>query len=395
MTKKQPAILSLLGFQIITTNIIGMEQEITLRPAKKFGPGYFIREQMECRNWTQEDLSEVIGITTKHLNKILQDKQPITLDTAKILAEVFESSPQYWLNLDANYRLWLYQERTEKEIEADIKGLIYERMPVKDMLVKGWLQPFSTARELQKQVLQFWGWTKLDFSILDEEFLPCLTRKSEAYNQFNASYAITWYRKAMIEAEKIEVSPYKRGKLEMLYDKISDFTIMDDGINIFIDELSNAGVKFFVLPHLQKTYLDGAAFFCGANPVIVYTGRYKRIDNFWFTIAHEIAHILLHLNDEVSFVLDNLRDGELNDLENEANELASGKLKHPDIAYYLNPFVKYLTTTKVEECAATYHVHPSIIIGKLAFDGNISYANQSLYNDNVLTMIDAKYQING
>ena len=45
-----------------------------LRPARNFGPGYFIREQMEYRNWSQEDLSEVMSITPKHLNKILQDK---------------------------------------------------------------------------------------------------------------------------------------------------------------------------------------------------------------------------------------------------------------------------------------------------------------------------------
>jgi HTH-type transcriptional regulator/antitoxin HigA len=50
--------------------------------------------------------------------------------------------------------------------------------------------------------------------------------------------------------------------------------------------LNNAGVVFFVLPHLQKTYLDGAAFFVDHTPVIVYTGRYKRIDIFWFTVAH-------------------------------------------------------------------------------------------------------------
>ncbi|OFY86019.1 MAG: addiction module antidote protein, HigA family [Bacteroidetes bacterium RIFCSPLOWO2_12_FULL_31_6] len=372
-----------------------MEQVVKLRPARKFGPGYFIKEQMEYRSWTQEDLSEVIGMTIKHVNRILQDKQPITLDTAKILAEVFETSPQYWLNLDANYRLWLSHERTEKEIEADLKGLIYERMPVKDMLTKGWLKPFGSAKELKQQVLQFWNWTKLDFSIIDENYLPYLPRKSEAYNQFNASYAITWYRKATIEATKIKVNAYDKKKLENLYDNIYTYTVIENGINLFIKELANAGVIFFVLPHLQKTYLDGAAFFLDKTPVIVYTGRFKRIDNFWFTVAHEIAHVLLHLNKELTFVLDNLRDGELNGLENEANEWASNKLKHEEILNYLNPYLGYLTTSKVEECAATYNIHPAIIIGKLAHEKTISYANQSLYNDNVLHIINAQYQING
>lgn len=371
-----------------------MEQTVKLKPARKFGPGYFIREQMDYRNWTQEDFSEVIGMTTKHVNKILQDKQPITFDTAKILAEVFETTPQYWLNLDANYRLWLVQGRSKKEIEADLKGLIYERMPVKDMLHKGWLKPFDSANELKKQVLQFWNWEKLDFTILDKNYLPYLTRKSEAYNHFNASYAITWYRKATIEAAKIKVGAYNKAKLESLYENIFTYTLMENGVNVFINELSKAGVVFFVLPHLQKTYLDGAAFMLEETPVIVYTGRYKRIDNFWFTVAHEIAHVLLHLNKDLTFVLDNLRDGELNSLEVEANALASNKLKHEEIMTYLNPYLNYLTSSRVEECASKYNIHPAIIIGKLAHAKSISYANQSLYNDDVLQIIDAKYHVN-
>jgi HTH-type transcriptional regulator/antitoxin HigA len=170
---------------------------------------------------------------------------------------------------------------------------------------------------------------------------------------------------------------------------------MDNGVNVFIEELANVGVIFFVLPHLQKTYLDGAAFFQGKNPVIVYTARFKRIDNFWFTIAHEIAHILLHLNEDNPFVLDNLRYGDLNNLEIEANELASHRLKHPEISEYLNPYLGYLSSSKVEECAATYNVHPAIVIGKLAYDKTISYTNQSLFNENVLDIINPQFQISG
>jgi HTH-type transcriptional regulator / antitoxin HigA len=364
-----------------------------LKAAKKFGPGYFIREQMEMREWIQDDLAEVMGFTVKHLNKILQDKQPLTLDVARILGEVFNTTPEYWVNINTGYRLWLSQEKTDKEVEADIKSIIYERMPVKDMLAKGWLKPFKSAKDLTKQVLLFWGWDKLDFSILDEQYLPCLTRKSEAYNQFNASYAVTWYRKARNEAIHFPHLPYKKQKLEKIFEKLHSYTIDDDGINQLIKELEGAGVIFFVLPHLQKTYLDGAAFFSGKNPVIVFTGRYKRIDNFWFTIAHEIAHVLNHLDDETPFVLDNLKEGDVNKMETEANKLAAEKLKHTQIIQYLEPYMHYLTPSKVEECAAEYEVHPSIIIGKLAYEKKISYSNQSLYNENVLQFIKPQYQV--
>jgi len=95
-----------------------MVQTSKLNAARKFGPGYFIREQMELRDWTQSYLSEVMGITVKHLNIILQDKQPITLDMARILGEVFNTSAQYWINIDTGYRLWSLQEKSKTEWPA-------------------------------------------------------------------------------------------------------------------------------------------------------------------------------------------------------------------------------------------------------------------------------------
>jgi len=370
-----------------------MVQTSKLNAARKFGPGYFIREQMELRDWTQSDLSEVMGITVKHLNKILQDKQPITLDMARILGEVFNTSAQYWINIDTGYRLWSTQEKSTTEIEAEIKASIYERMPIKDMLAKGWLKPFQSAFELQKQVLDFWNWDKLDFSIVDKNYLTFMTRKSEAFNQFNASYAVTWYQKALNESKNFPHSNYKEKKLTKLFESLHSYTVSEDGINQFINDLAEIGVIFFVLPHLQKTYLDGAAFFSESNPVIVYTGRHNRIDNFWFTIAHEIAHVLLHLNSKTPFILDDLKNGDINAMETEANKLAAEKLKHQEVIKYLNQYLGYLTISKVEECADVYQVHPAIIIGKLAFEKKISYSNQSLFNENVLERIDKRYQV--
>lgn len=362
-----------------------------LRPARKFGPGYFIREQMEYRNWTQDDLSEVMGITPKHLNKILQDKQALTIDMSKILAEIFETSPQYWLNLDANYRLWLETEKSEKEIQAEIKAKIYERMPVRDMIHKGWLPDFSDFKSLYQNVLKFWGQTELDFAELDMRIAPLLARKSDSFNQYNAAYAYTWYHKAMQTAKKYKVAEYKREELIKLYDHLNEYTLLENGYNVFIQKLNEAGVIFFVLPHLQKTYLDGAAFFSGENPVIVYTGRYKRIDNFWFTVAHEIGHILNHLNTPDTFFVDNFNEEERNDLEEEANQLASFQLKHLEIVAHLKSKLKYLTVPTIHECSRKFHIHPAVIVGKLAHDKTISYANQNLFNENVLEKIEQQF----
>ena len=363
-----------------------------LRPTIKFGPGYFIKEQMEYRSWTQEELAEVMGMTTKHINKILKDKQPITLDTAKVLAEVFDTSPQYWLNLDANYRLWLDSVPSEKEKQAELKANIYERMPIRDMIAKNWIPAFKDVHELYDNILDFWNLKKLDFEEWDKQITPLLAKKSESFNQYKASYTYTWYHKAMMVASGYKVSEFNKIGLEELYNDIHNYTVKENGIHLFLEKLNQLGVIFFVLPHLQKTYLDGAAFYCQNNPVIVYTARYKRIDNFWFTIAHEIAHVLKHLDEKNTFFLDNFREEEVNELEKEANQLASEKLKHQEIISFLKTKIKYLSTTDIENCSKKLTIHPALIIGKLAFDKTISYANQKLFNEDVLELIPIMYQ---
>lgn len=364
-----------------------------LRPAIKFGPGYFIKEQMEYRSWTQEELAEVMGMTIKHINAILKDKQTITLDTAKVLAEVFDTSPQYWLNLDANYRLWLDSVPSEKEKQAELKANLYERMPIRDMIAKSWIPAFANVYELYDSLLDFWNTKKLDFDEWDKKITPLLARKSESFNQYKASYTYTWYHKAMMVASGYAVPEFDKKGLEELYNDLHNYTVKENGINQFLEKLNQLGIIFFVLPHLQKTYLDGAAFYYQNNPVIVYTARYKRIDNFWFTIAHEIAHILKHLDEKNTFFLDNFREEEVNDLETEANQLAAEKLKHQEIITYLKTKINYLSTTDIENCAKHLAIHPALIIGKLMFDKTLSYANQRLYNEEVLDLIDTKYLV--
>jgi HTH-type transcriptional regulator / antitoxin HigA len=366
--------------------------KMKLRPARNLGPGYFIREQMEYRNWSQEDLAEVMGITIKHLNKILQDKQAITLDMAKILSKVFDTSAQYWLNLDSAYRLWLESEESEKEIQAEIKARIYERMPIRDMIHKEWLPDFVNFKELYNNVLAFWNTDKLDFEAWDKKTFPLLTRKSESFNQYKAAYTYTWYFKAMQTANNYNVGEYKRDKLIELNNDLHLYTTLENGYNIFIDKLNEAGVIFFVLPHLQKTYLDGAAFYANSNPVVVYTGRYKRIDNFWFTVAHEIGHILYHLDTPGIFFIDNFNEETINELEEDANNNASCQLKHDEIYAFLEPKLNYLSKQAITECSIELKVHPAVIIGKLAREKTISYANQNLFNENVLEKIDPVFK---
>ena len=361
-----------------------------LKAAKKFGPGYFINEQMELRGWVQEELAQVLGISHKHLNTIMQDKQPLTTDVALKLSSAFQTSPQYWLNLDNDYRLWLEQDKHDHLAMVELKATIYSRMPIRDMMKKGWIKHTRDFKELINEVKLFWGIDRVDFSFLDASLLP-LCKKSSAYNQFNASYAATWFQMAKTVSSHMKSPAYNKPGLELLYKQIASYTTQNDGITHFINDLHANGVLFLVLPHLEKTYLDGAAFFQEDKPVIIFTARYKRIDNFWFTVAHEIAHVLKHLDDKTPYILDNLREEATDKQEVEANKLAAKHLKHGEIISWLEPHLNYLTVKNVTDCSQALNIHPAIIIGALAFNKQISYRNQSLYNEDVLQLIPKQY----
>lgn len=72
-----------------------------LIPARTLGIEYFIREQMEYRDWDNSDMSEKSGIDSLELTSLLENGKHLSIETAKTLVNVFGSSYQYWMNLDS------------------------------------------------------------------------------------------------------------------------------------------------------------------------------------------------------------------------------------------------------------------------------------------------------
>lgn len=361
-----------------------------LKPFMNIGPGDILQEELDARGWRQEDLAEILGMSLKSVNQLIKNKQSITIETAKLLGSAFDVSPQFWLNLDTNYRLRLQNNgNTQKDVE--IKSLIYSYMPVKEMVEKGWLDKWNSTNELIGQVKDFWDIKKLDFSFLEKTQLPSL-RKSDAYRQFNKYYALTWFKMAQHGAKKFTVPKYSRKKLETITKQFHRYTMLKTGVTNLINDLNNVGIKFFVLPHLQKTYIDGASFWDKSNPVIVYTMRYDRIDNFWFTVAHEIGHIEKHLKNKSDFFIDNL-DYITTDKEKEANEYASLLLKVQEILEYFAPYEKYVSEVRVVNCSIELGVHPAVIVGVLQHYEKLPRRNLNRLKEAVSDKIPNKYML--
>ena len=73
-------------------------------PAEVFPPGEFIKDEIEERGWTQEELAEILGSPVQLVNEIIAGKRSITVETANGLSSAFGTSAQFWMNLESMYR---------------------------------------------------------------------------------------------------------------------------------------------------------------------------------------------------------------------------------------------------------------------------------------------------
>ena len=134
-----------------------------------------------------------------------------------------------------------------------------------------------------------------------------------------------------------------------------------------IAELSKNGVSVVVLPPLPGTFLDGVAMLTAAGaPVIGLTLRYDRIDSFWFTLLHEVSHIVLHYEilkkSKATFVDDmDIRSEDVR--EREADELARDVLIPPQFLTQVN-WGPHTTQDEIITIATRARVHIAIVAGR-------------------------------
>ncbi|HTU09408.1 MAG TPA: ImmA/IrrE family metallo-endopeptidase [Allosphingosinicella sp.] len=130
------------------------------------------------------------------------------------------------------------------------------------------------------------------------------------------------------------------------------------------ERLASLGVPLVILPHLPGTHLDGAAMRRSDGvPIIALTLRRDRIDNFWFTLAHECVHISRHLGDAATVIFDDLEISSSEQIEQEADAAAAEALI-PASLWASFPEGTFSSNADIAELARRAGVHPAIVAGR-------------------------------
>ncbi|HSC47545.1 MAG TPA: HigA family addiction module antitoxin [Gammaproteobacteria bacterium] len=85
-------------------------------------PGEVLREEfLEPLDMTPHALAMQLRVTPSRINEIVREERPVTLETALRLARYFETTPEFWMNLQQAYDLKTLPKPLLKEVERDIK----------------------------------------------------------------------------------------------------------------------------------------------------------------------------------------------------------------------------------------------------------------------------------
>ena len=137
--------------------------------------------------------------------------------------------------------------------------------------------------------------------------------------------------------------------------------------------LKKHGIILVIEPHFSKTYLDGATILINKNnPVIGLTLRYDRLDNFWFTLLHELAHIAQHYDSGISLFYDEIegiKAIDLDEKEKEADALAEEVIL-PKAKWEISPARLIPSAMAANSLGNELGVHPALIAGQIRHKGN-------------------------
>lgn len=331
-----------------------------------------IKFRMDQQGLSNKDLIPYIGSAPK-VSEVLNGKRNLSLNMIRKLS----------VGLGISVDVLIQQPEQHKVNDEDIN---WESFPLSEMRKRGYIEGFSgTLAELKEyaaeEVGKFLSAVNGGFALK-----PALLRTSAHLRSNDKNideYALwAWQVRVLQKAKEDKlIKNYVKETVNAEWmEKLAQLSWSDQGPKLAKEFLNRHGIHLIIEPHLPKTYLDGAVCLSDTgNPVVALTLRHDKLDNFWFSLMHELAHIALHIDGNEAWYLDDLDVSGGNKIEQEADALARNALLPitSDILMQLD------TVSEVQELAGKLNVSPCIIAGRRRHDMNNHMLFGSLFRDKI------------
>jgi HTH-type transcriptional regulator/antitoxin HigA len=191
---------------------------------------------------------------------------------------------------------------------------------------------------------------------------------------------LAWTARVLIQAkEECCPSEYNPGTVTKDFLKeVARLSLYDQGPLLAKEFLKKNGIVLIIQTHLPKTSLDGGSMLTDAGrPVIGLTIRYDRIDNFWYTLIHELSHVAKHLKNAEDVFIDDLYTESKDDpKEKEADRITRGTFIPRSIWVRSDAYLRR-SSSAIKKLAKELRIHPAIVAGRIRWDtGNFLLFNE-------------------
>ena len=317
---------------------------------------------------TQKQLANRLGLKEQQIQRYEQERyQSANLRRISEIAEALELDLHAFFETRASDSL--------AKIAPNLRSLDFDRrrLPVSEMKKRGWLRRIQLPRETADYSDDVLAAVYISQVMTSTGLRSFLKQKVRAKGVFDEYALIAWKARILHKAREA----FRKTQVPKVTDnfawvsELREMTNRNSGPIDVIEYLKTKGVLVVIEKHLTHTHLDGAAMLAeSGRPVIGLTIRYDRLDNFWFVLLHELAHVVLHRNqglEEGFFDDEEARATDI--LEQEADDFAQNALIPAEV--WRSSFVRFSTSEdEVINFARKHHVHPSVVAGRIRRERN-------------------------
>ena len=344
-----------------------------------FHPGYYIKEIVEESGLTQEDFAKRLDTTPKNLSLLIRGEQSLSIDIAMKLSRMIGTSVSYWLNLQNSYDTLVAAFKSEKELAAE--RIVFESLDYKYFRDNYSLPNLSRKIDEQiKQVREFLNVATL--KVLTKRDMAVSFRSStQELSENNTTKANAMVQIAINKALKSNAPKFNKQRFEKAVSYALTLTEKhDDFYKLIYNAFFEAGVIFIILPNLPGSKINGATKKIGDNIMLMVNDRRLYADSFWFTLFHEIGHIM-NGDYGISF------EKETGEQESLADIFAEDSLI-PREEYAKFTEQRAFGREAICRFARKVNRDPGIVLGRLQNDMLVDY------NDWKLKSLRKKYRVN-
>ncbi|CAI2791391.1 Plasmid maintenance system antidote protein [Serratia grimesii] len=332
-------------------------------------PGDTIIDLMDEHGLSDEELSKNIGLSLTRGQQLLEGKIRLDESLATKLENLFSVSTDFWIKRENAYRQQI-------EYIHKVNSDWLESLPVRDMMEFGWIPKTATRENKLRHCLSFFGINSVNefFHKINSD-APLVAFRKSLNLETEPMADLVWLTRAEKLSAKQSCAVWDKKALLALLPELRRATNEPD-MGIFIPFirriLASAGVSLVVLPTPRGCRASGATcFFTPERATLIMSFRYLTDDHFWFTLFHEIGHLILH--DAVRVRAED-KDGLSTQEEKEADKFAVDVLIPEEYRQQLGRYsVRHWRD--IIRTARKMGVSKGIVLGYLQHEGLIPFSH--------------------